>query len=121
MGRGYPPEFRRRVLDLIAGGRKVADIARDVGVSDQTIYNWRKQDRIDRGLEPGLTGTELEEPGQGPPPDRGAGAALGRVLLLATSACRRRRRGALREGDGRAGGFRPRGTVFPGWQGPEQC
>jgi transposase len=61
MARGYPPEFSRRVLDLIASGRKVADIARDLGVSGQTIYNWRKQDRIDRGLEPGLSTTELEE------------------------------------------------------------
>lgn len=26
--RGYPPEFRRRVLDLIEAGRKVTDIAR---------------------------------------------------------------------------------------------
>jgi putative transposase len=61
MARGYPPEFRRRVLDLIASGRKVADIARDLGVSGQTIYNWRKQDLIDRGLEAGLSSTELEE------------------------------------------------------------
>ena len=61
MARGYPPEFKRRVLDLIAAGRKVADIARDLGVSGQTIYNWRRQDRIDRGLEPGLSSTELEE------------------------------------------------------------
>jgi transposase len=38
MAKGYPPEFRCRVLDLIASGRKVADIARDLGVSGQTIY-----------------------------------------------------------------------------------
>ncbi|GAA4619130.1 hypothetical protein GCM10023195_86390 [Actinoallomurus liliacearum] len=53
--RGYPPEFRRKVLDLIDAGRKVADVARDLGISDQPIYTWRRQDRIDRGLEPGLT------------------------------------------------------------------
>jgi len=34
----YPPEFRRKVLDLIAAGRSVASIAADPGVSDQTIY-----------------------------------------------------------------------------------
>ena len=33
----YPPEFRRKVLDLIAAGRPVASIASDLGVSDQTI------------------------------------------------------------------------------------
>ena len=25
--RGYPPEFRRRVLDLVEAGRKVAEVA----------------------------------------------------------------------------------------------
>ncbi|MET8162602.1 transposase, partial [Sphaerisporangium sp. NPDC005289] len=59
--RGYPPEFRRKVLDLIAAGRKVTDLARDLDISTQTIYTWRRQDRIDRGLEPGLTSTEKVE------------------------------------------------------------
>jgi hypothetical protein len=27
-------------------------------ISDQSVYTWRRQDRIDRGLEPGLTSTE---------------------------------------------------------------
>lgn len=58
---GYPPEFRRRVLDLIASGRKVADVAADLGISEQTIYSWRRQDRIDRGLEPGLATGERAE------------------------------------------------------------
>src|SRR6266545_4829428 len=61
MPRRYPPEFRRRVLDLIASGRKVADVARDLGVSGQTIYNWQKQDLIDRGERPGLRSDELPE------------------------------------------------------------
>ena len=59
--RGYPPEFRRRALDLLAAGRRVSDLARDLGVSDQTIYTWRRQERIDRGLVPGLTSVEREE------------------------------------------------------------
>ena len=59
--RGSPPEFRRRVLDLVTAGRKVADVARDLGLSQQTIYVWRHQDRIDRGLEPGLVSAEREE------------------------------------------------------------
>ena len=62
MGRpGYPAEFRKRVLDLVAAGRRVEDIARDLGISDQTVYNWRRQDRIDRGLEAGLTTAERTE------------------------------------------------------------
>ncbi len=53
--RGYPPEFRRKVLDLVVGGRSVADVARDLGISTESIYTWRRQDRVDRGLAPGLT------------------------------------------------------------------
>lgn len=49
------------MLDLLAAGRSVASLAADLGVSAQTIYNWRKQDAIDRGLAPGLSSTELVE------------------------------------------------------------
>jgi transposase-like protein len=59
--RGYPPEFRRRVLDLIEAGRRVREIAHDLQVSEQTIYTWRRQERIDRGLEPGVSSTEQAE------------------------------------------------------------
>ena len=56
----YPPEFRRRVLDLLAVGRSVASLSADLGVSEK-IYNWRRQDTIDRGLEPGPTSEEQAE------------------------------------------------------------
>ncbi|WP_216210941.1 transposase [Amycolatopsis aidingensis] len=59
--RGYPPEFRWKVLDLVEAGRRVADVARDLGISDRSIYTWRRQDRIDRGLEPGLSSVEKAE------------------------------------------------------------
>lgn len=59
--KGYPTEFRRRALDLVASGRKVVDVARDLGISDQTLYNWRRQERIDRGEEAGLTTGERAE------------------------------------------------------------
>lgn len=59
--RGYPAEFRRRVLDLLAAGRRVSDLARDLGVSDQTIYIWRRQEQIDTGLVAGLTSAERED------------------------------------------------------------
>lgn len=58
MGRtGYPAEFRRRALDLVESGRTVTDVARDLAISEQSIYRWRRQDRIDRGLEPGTPST----------------------------------------------------------------
>jgi transposase len=59
--RGYPPEFRRKVLDLVEAGRPIAEVAQALGISDQSIYTWHRQDRIDRGLEPGLTSTEKSE------------------------------------------------------------
>jgi transposase-like protein len=48
--RGYPPEFRQRVIELVEGGRRVAEVAADLGISQQTIYTWRRQARIDAGL-----------------------------------------------------------------------
>ncbi len=59
--RGYPPEFRRRVLDLVEAGRLVGDVARVLGISALSIYTWRRQDRIDKGLEPGLSSAEKSE------------------------------------------------------------
>ena len=59
--RGYPPEFRRKVLDLVEAGRPVVDVARDLGISAESIYMWRRQDRIDKGLQPGLTSVEKAE------------------------------------------------------------
>jgi transposase len=59
--RGYPPEFRQRALDLLAAGRRPTDLARDLGISSQTIYIWRRQDQIDRGEIPGLTSAERNE------------------------------------------------------------
>jgi transposase-like protein len=55
----YPPEFPRKVLDLVAAGRSVALIAADLRVSDQTVYIWRRQELIDTGVEPGLSSVEV--------------------------------------------------------------
>ena len=59
--RGYPPEFRRKVLDLVEAGRPIAEVAKVLRISAQSIYTWRRQDRIDKGLTPGLSSPEQEE------------------------------------------------------------
>ncbi len=59
--RGYPPEFRRRVVDLVECGRKVAEVAAELQISEQTIYTWRRQARIDAGIEAGVTTSEKAE------------------------------------------------------------
>jgi transposase-like protein len=40
--RRYPPEFRRKVLDLVDEGRSITDVARDLGISAQSVYTWRQ-------------------------------------------------------------------------------
>jgi transposase-like protein len=62
MGRkGYPAEFRRRTLDLVAADKPVREVARLLEVSDQSIYTWRRQEQIDRGELPGLSSAERAE------------------------------------------------------------
>jgi len=36
--RDYPSEFRRKVLDLIAAGRPVVEVARNLEISAESIY-----------------------------------------------------------------------------------
>ena len=61
MPRRYPVEFRRKVLDLIEAGKPVAEIAAQLGMTAQTVYNWRNQDQIDRGLRAGVSTSESAE------------------------------------------------------------
>lgn len=61
MPKRYPDEFRRKVLDLVESGRSVRQVADDLGISDESIYQWRRQDRIDRGFAVGLTSAEKSE------------------------------------------------------------
>ncbi|MEU1276456.1 transposase [Streptomyces sp. NPDC005799] len=62
MPRSYPPEFRRKVLELVASERKVAEVARLLGISDQTMYVWRCQRLADTGQLPGTNSRDLSEP-----------------------------------------------------------
>ncbi|MER5926934.1 transposase [Streptomyces mirabilis] len=59
--RSCPPEFRRKVIDLVASGRKTAEVAQLLGISDRTIYVCRRQHLIDTGQLPGTTGSDLSE------------------------------------------------------------
>ncbi|MDN3028415.1 transposase [Streptomyces sp. S.PB5] len=61
MPRSYPPEFRRKVLDLVASGRKVAEVAQLLGISDQTISVRRRQHLIGTGQLPGTTSSDRSE------------------------------------------------------------
>src|ERR1035437_3776576 len=52
MPTSYPAEFRRRAIALVRSGWSVTKTAHDLDVTTTTIYNWVKQDRIDRGEIP---------------------------------------------------------------------
>jgi transposase len=42
----YPPEFRREAVELVrTSGRPRAEIARSLGISDNTLANWDRADR----------------------------------------------------------------------------
>ena len=61
MPRSYPPEYRRRVIDLLESGKSVAEVAAGLEASDQTIYNWWNQHLVDTGRKAGVTSTENAE------------------------------------------------------------
>ena len=52
----YPKEFRRDAAALVIDQeRTVADVAKELGVAVQTLVNWVRQERIDRGQREGTT------------------------------------------------------------------
>ena len=55
MPRRYPREIRRQVVELARAGTRVAQLAVTFGMSEATIYNWLRQEQIDRGEIEGLS------------------------------------------------------------------
>ena len=62
MPRPHPPEFRQRAVELARLREKpVAEIARDLGISDSCLRNWMAQADVDDGARPGLSTDERAE------------------------------------------------------------
>lgn len=60
----YSPEFKRDAVALVrTTGRPINQVARELGLSHETLRSWAKQDRIDQGQgAPGeLTSDQLDE------------------------------------------------------------
>ena len=60
--RPYPPDFRREAVELVrTGGRPIAEIAQDLGISRETLRAWVNQAEVDDGKRDGLTSDERAE------------------------------------------------------------
>jgi transposase-like protein len=58
----YPLEYRRDVACLVLDqGRSIADVAREMELVSQTVGNWVRAEKIERGEREGLSRDEREE------------------------------------------------------------
>lgn len=58
----HPPEFRRRAVELAQLREKpIADIAKDLGISESCLRNWMSQADIGEGRKEGLSTEERKE------------------------------------------------------------
>ena len=58
----YPESFRREAIELMRQGRTPSELADSLGVSAQTLRNWRRQDQFDRHeRDDGVTTDERAE------------------------------------------------------------
>ena len=62
MPRPHPPEFRQRAVELARLREKpIAEIARDLGISESCLRNWTAQADVDEGHREGLSSNERAE------------------------------------------------------------
>jgi len=98
MPKRYPAEFRRRAVALVEAGRTVRQVAYELEIGEQTIYNWLRQHRIDTGQIPGTHSVESAE----------LAAARRRINELEKElAATRRANELLKESTSPKGGSRP--------------
>ncbi|MDD7939825.1 transposase [Actinomycetospora lutea] len=58
----YPPEFRRRAVELFHEREKpVAQLAAELGISESCLRRWAAQDEVDTGRVEGVSRDERSE------------------------------------------------------------
>lgn len=60
MPRHYPAELRRRTCERMLAGEPIGDLVDELGISEHTLYRWRRQALIDAGQRPGTKSHEAD-------------------------------------------------------------
>ena len=61
MPKRYAREFRRVVCKRLVAGEKVSSLSQELGVSEATLYKWKRQALIDAGRHEGVKSFEADE------------------------------------------------------------
>ncbi len=61
MPKQYAREFRRAVCARLVAGERVSALSKEVGVSEGTLYLWKRQALIDAGRAEGVKSFEADE------------------------------------------------------------
>ena len=65
----YTEEFKVAAVQLIDAGRRPAEVAREIGVVEETLHDWLKahhEGRLGHGQAVKVTPEQMKEPGCGP-------------------------------------------------------
>jgi transposase-like protein len=46
----YPPEYRRRTVELLRSGRSIGQLCREFGLAEKTVRKWRNEADRDEGV-----------------------------------------------------------------------
>jgi len=60
---GYTDEFKQEAVKLVEGGQEPAAVAKELGISEQTLANWRKAagvDKLAKGQGKPITPEQME-------------------------------------------------------------
>lgn len=58
----YSSEFRAEAVRLLrSSGRPIPQLAKELGISEQSLRNWSRQVEVDDGRAPGLRSDERDE------------------------------------------------------------
>jgi transposase-like protein len=61
MPKRYAGEFRRAACERMLAGEKAGALAKELGVSEGTLYLWKRQALIDAGRAEGVKSFEADE------------------------------------------------------------